>query len=462
MTELLFSALNLAILALIFHCCRRRTGTVLYWFAFLLPLQGLSLSIGVLLSWTRLALPLSLALMLVARCPARTCGPPAAVGWAALITYSTINTSLWWISDYADGYHFARARFLGWGIAQAELRYLVQWGSQISTWGLAYTAYLFTDRADDVLDGIVHGAVANASVGFYQVAAVATGLPWFDVSASAFLTDEFAKATMMDFGLLRLPRLHGLAGEPKHAAAQIVLALAVVLARGPAPSRHAGTRSNLATSATLLIGLALTGSTSGLIALLGVLVAILLSKGRGWRQSDVLRHAIPLGLGLVPVFLLFGTDHLAAFLDSRLASRLEDPLYFEPKDAGLVEMALEQPVAALFGWGAGGADFRLIDFVREDFVYKAGRTGTLTPAYFVTRTIADVGLLGLAILAAIYVRLVSDLSNDASLRRIGIAFGVVVVLAPATIAATIILALSSLAISSRERVPPDRLAGASQ
>ena len=368
--------------------------------AFLLPLSGLTYTAGVNWNWTRLLGPILAFGMVIHGTFPRITRVPGLNWLMAFLLYAAFLSFFFW-QLYPDILPLVeRARLIGWGRGQTELRYVVQYAVLAFNCCFLLGAVAFTRSTEDrdaALQAFVNGCLISVLVGLYQAIAQANGLPWITPKEelAGFLGSRRVINTYDIAAGIKMTRLFGLGGEPKHTAAFVALALAGLLSLA-LYERH--TRVPRVKIAVLLLGLILTLSTSGLLAFLLLCVLMLRS-----RQLLVSRNAgAALGALLLLVTLLVGLSLVlgekttSALVDSRLSTRLTggfDTLRrYEGKDAAALELMWEEPDRVIFGHGSGGIDFHLIDRVP---VLEREKQSMITPTYFLVRVVAEYGVFGL-------------------------------------------------------------------
>jgi hypothetical protein len=390
-------SLNLGILIALIVTARN-PRRFLWIVGFVLPLQAVGFEVGVGVAWYKVILFVVALIVFVRRTPIRRPGVEGSRNLLIFLAYAFIVTCVGWAVDTGTGF-IDDATMLGWGAAQTVWRYPVQFFTFIATWGLWFVVPMLASRADEAysaIKGLISGSLVSVIAGFYQVVASVIGLPLFNIADNPFLSGELDLRAVWEVpGIgLRLPRLYGLGGEPKHTAAFTVVALIallmIIVDRAHLP-RRAIVAAILMTVATIF-----TASSGGLVGLtLAVayfaVVRVMRHPARGLLSYAVVLLSVALALGAA------GRELAAIVFEQRVASRLESFSAFErfePKDAAAIEYLIDHPTRGLFGHGVGGIDFRLIPLVSATFLSYGG---TLTPAYLATRLLGDVGIVGVAL-----------------------------------------------------------------
>lgn len=330
-------------------------------------------------------------------------------GWALVITALRVGEDL--LSEVPS---WRAAAALGWAPAQAEYRLLVQMASFLAAWSAIVIGALYLPHTKcryDVLRGIIVGAGLNAVLGLYQLASYRFGLPFPHNWLS--LTRELDAGAAAERLRLRTPgetadlfRLCGLGGEPKHAAAVSLCALLCVLLLARRSTEFRG--RYLVVGGLLATAIVLTFSSSTWAVAPFSLTLAYAAGGRLRARSA----AVLVGLGGLAVGIgvgLFRANALpAAIFESRISSRatvdLEQLSLNEPRDAAMLDVLTSRAGALVFGHGAGGIDFRLLSHPFLTY-WVTTRSSTISPGYTGLRLLADFGLVGLAALSAVVLRL---------------------------------------------------------
>ncbi len=377
-------------LALVVSLLRGRHHA-LWMVGFVGPLQGLRVEVaGVGWQWARV-LPLLLMLAYVLHVP-RADLPrrrfPGGAMLGALIVWMVLVTGFFFLFDADTAHLLERAQRMGWGSAQTTLRHPLQFAVVLSYFGSAYlVAKLVSGQRDlhSLVSGFIAANLVSVVFGAYQLLAVEAGLPVVEILPENVLVEQIDHEA----------RLYGLSGEPKHTGACAVLALALLLSIQIAGRRAAAPTWKIV---VLLSGIAMTRSTSafvGVLMLLSVLYLLSLIRGEG----RTLRRYIFTGLMLTGLLMLLAQSQVSQVVDERIGARLfqgADTIgYFEPKDGAYVSHIQSSPGYLVTGHGAGGVDFHLIDHFRRDLLPEMR---SITPTYTLTRTLADVGLVGLLLI----------------------------------------------------------------
>lgn len=410
MTLILYLALNIVMGMALLYCASSKRRQFLALAGFLIPLQALSFDLGVLISWHKIIFPLAVLGIFLGSIKKSDQTLPKLPGiqpYLILVAYVTILTLGIWGLEALDGGR-SSTDITGWATLQSDYRYPVQLLSYLFVWGLVLIGALFTkDRRDfnGLVQGYIAGNVFSICVGFYQMAANRFSLPWLDyLDYSRFLTDDALQRSIITGtdSLFQFSRLYGLGGEPKHTAAFAILAVVVLLTL----SAEKCTRGkNLFALIILLTGILATASTGGWLALAAVLVySLVIAKSRSTKRK--MMYSSVVALTLLSALSLFSFENASDLFDSRIRNRLRDLdsiANYEPKDVAFVRYISDHPRQLILGHGAGGVDFFLRDYVPPSFLEYGG---TITPTYFLTRSLGDLGLIGLALAFACWLRCV--------------------------------------------------------
>lgn len=382
----------------------RENRRFLYVAGFLIPLQGLTFDFFVNFSWYKLIFPAAILVVLL-RGKIKPIQIPNRPLLYFLMFYMGAVSIFFGIYTHFFTPLISITQGLGWGLAQTTYRYHVQFVTYLFVWGLAFVGFWFVRSRSDlvaVMKGYVGGSLLSICSGFYQIVAVAFDLPWFrSLDYTRFLTERLTTVNVV-IGDISINRLYGLGGEPKHTAGYTVIAIALLAAlmlEKRSPIKHSFLIMQI-----LVMGVILTGSTSGWLGLLIVLTYFSLQAIRQREPRRVLGYLfVPVTFLLVLTATLGGAS-TRSFYESRMTSRLSGGLDSfaanEYKDGALIAYAKEYPSSMIFGHGAGGVDFRLLPYAEMRFLIR----GAMTPAYLLTRTLGDFGIVGVMTLLFLMVR----------------------------------------------------------
>ena len=371
--------------------------------AFLLPLSGLTYSAGVSWNWTRLLGPILAFGMLIHGVLFRTIRLPGLQYIGSFILYGAGLSFYFW-QLYPEILPLVeRARLIGWGRGQTELRYAVQYLVMVFNWFFLFGGMAFTRSADDrdaAMSAFVSGCILSVVVGLYQAIAQGNGLPWITPTEelAGFLGSRRVITTYEVAGGLQLTRLFGLGGEPKHTAAFVTLALAFLLASSLYDREFKVSRTKII---VLLLGLMLTLSTSGVLAFIFLCIMMLRSRDLFVTRNafGALGAVLLIGVSILAISVVFGERTTTNLVEDRFSSRLSGGFdtirRYEGKDAAALELLWDEPERVFFGHGSGGIDFHLIDRVP---VVEREKQSMITPTYLLVRVLSEYGLVGLMLL----------------------------------------------------------------
>jgi len=386
---------------------------LLWLTGFLLPLSGLMLVLGVRLSWPQV-LPFILALVVFARHREKAVSQFPASGTLLLLLALGVGLALWFFAFSEDVTQtMLQLRAEGLGIGQNELRYPVQIVSFVTPWIMLVASYALVETDDDLkaaLNGFVIGNLVSIGVGLYQSTAQGMGLPWFE-------NPELAEAVQGKLGLgeelrtfwvrggLGFARLHGLGGEPKHTAAFAVMAITLLASQAMFSTQRT---TKIWPLLLLFAGIILTMSTSSWIGLIVASVGLAIfsmssrhSVSRYRTASRALTSVATLSVFFLGVFWISDAADLDNIIENRLLGRLQSATSvanFEPKDTEFLSYLAGHPETAFFGFGPGGASFKLAPTGSEG----PALGGAVTPTYTLTRVLSEVGLVGLLLMSSMF------------------------------------------------------------
>ncbi len=381
---------------------------LLYTAAFLIPLDGLSIRIGVNWTWSRLVPFVLIAGAIYYR--KRTNALTDLPGVGAMLVlglFAIAMTLITAVGDVDMSLMAFRGAQLGWGAGQSHYRHVVQITSYLLFFGLLVGFFLLVRTEADfeaTLKGLVTANICSVMFGIYQSIATTSGLPWFSTTgpmAQRLAGSLGVREALESYNLgpLHVSRLFGLSGEPKETAASMVLCIALVLVQARTADK---TRPFPAwTLALFMLGLALTFSTSGIVAL-GTMITLLLLLGthiarragsRGYVRTMQLYVAAALTLSTVA--LTASPEQRTALLEERVTDRLsqgtDHAVRHTPGDRALYQYLNDNPSRSILGLGLGGGGLATFDYSPA----ALKRRGPTAPTLFVNRILADIGFVGL-------------------------------------------------------------------
>jgi len=410
MFEAIYLFIQGCILVLLFSIAGKR-ARFLYWAAFLIPLQSVSFEWLTLFTWAKLIFPISIIIFLLH--PFYRSNEPSFIPGKYLLVcfllYVGVLTFGWMVYDYTCGFRYEFARTMGAGIAQSTFRYPIQLAHFFFIWGLLLTGIWFGHNSDDVvatIRGYIAGNLFNVITGLYQVAAYYLSLPWFRggwiMRAPQYNPDVF-QTYIVQLGGIVVPRLSGLGGEPKYAGINFVLALFLVLCwqsflQGLPRMKH-WRRDTL----LLILGIFMTFSVGAWFAIILCFTYLFFASITTGRVKS---------FGVLGFGIVFISISLLLIGEATLTNLFE--IYISPKinleegrgglasylDTSLMYFFLENPFGLLVGNGAGGAEYALQSV---DSWFLRGRF-SVAPAYTLTRLIGDVGIVGILMLIALFMK----------------------------------------------------------
>jgi len=434
-----FIVINIAIAVLIVYLGLTNSRRFLFACAFLLPLQGLAIDLGVLLNWSKLVLPIALLLhVLRARRPFSSLARlPGRYWYFLFLAYAVIVTLINIVlGTHADAIKLVAA--LGAGIAQSKYRLHVQLATTILSWGGIIAAALFTrdeHDADGAVKGLIAGGVFNAVFGIFGNIAERLHLPWIGTVVAA------QTEGMSSFNTAG--RLAGLAGEPKHAAAGFVFALLFLFWVPKGVHSEQRPQRVWVKASILILALLLTLSTSGMVA--GA-VALLFNLLAAKKQSVAI--FVTLGVTLLSFVLLLGSGLFYDVLQYRLVEKVSDPGRFEYKDAAFWKAAFDHPEGLILGSGAGGGDLKLVSYLDQFYIQKG-----ISPGYLLDEMLGDFGIIGVGLVGCFVWKVLAYLrrSPDKSLFRLILSGVFVSLLVPRFSIWGFVFVASSLVVAARSK-----------
>jgi hypothetical protein len=350
----------------------------------------------------------------------------AFVAWTLVIAFVTLELSPS-SSKVVEGGVFRN----GWGRVLSQL---VLFGV---SFGFLYALVASKVRIDakKIILTYVQACLFLTVLGLIQVGIFAgTG---FNILPIGSLATEYAGASTRSEAVLNTPigqmlRMSSLGGEPKGLAMSLVIGIAALLVFWTVLPRSEGWKRY--TLATLLVGIVLTGSTSGFFALL-IFVAIML-LGRLVRTPLQLgpmnMAACSLTLALFGLYFAVapqgGAIQLSAdrenTLESLLMERTLDRFGLDDTDTIIIRSLADSPVHVLFGRGMGlshiGAEYYRFEYYVRQGYYESN---IINPKSGLTNFGGMGGILGLVLIALFFSRNVAltrpiDLSSKKLIKSV--------------------------------------------
>lgn len=218
-------------------------------------------------------------------------------------------------------------------------------------------------------------------------------------------------------------RIGGLSGEPRHFGAIIVLGILLLLIvkegwiqRNKRRRVFAGVSYGVA-----LLGTLSTSAWLGFLIALGMWVILSDRPNQlkiTWKKRVISLGAVLFAAGM---FSIYSSDLIHERLLDRVQS-VDQALYFVPKDALAFDYMRSKPVILVFGAGAGGLDYFLMDprFLQDvrasivnttqvrSILGSGDFTSALTPSAFWPRWVSYFGLVGFVVLLLILRKMVIE------------------------------------------------------
>ncbi|HOH03704.1 MAG TPA: O-antigen ligase family protein [Polyangiaceae bacterium] len=422
------------------------TKPLLWMVGFLLPLQGLSIYIGIQLNWAKFIV-IPLLLNWVIRGQKHKWSRLPGIYWFGLIILYIIASAIGaMLFDEEANRLSAVARALGWGVGQTTYRYLVQ-GLQFVQIFLAPLIVMMVvkncEKEDKLVSGFLAGNIFSILAGIYQIISDRLGLPWFSTDLSNAVQGNLAlRESVQGFGtgIVVVTRLYGFGGEPKHTAAFAVIALSIILARAMSGELYKYSKASVV---ILVFGIVLTFSTSawasfGMIILLFSWIGLNKRRKKYWKPL-----LLVIALIFLPV-LVGANDELMGLIISRTTERAKDSdtvAMNEPKDAALLAHLRNEPARAIIGHGPGGVSFFLIRYSSREILQRGL---SMSPTYTLSRIIGDFGVVGFGLILGLWLSLFRfGKRTNARLAVIISALGVVVLFMPFVVFPALLIILGS-------------------
>ncbi|MFN2489074.1 MAG: hypothetical protein ABR529_04950 [Actinomycetota bacterium] len=354
--------------------------------------------------------------------------------WALLVT-------LWfWLADPLAPQLVKTAQIaFRWKSGQTTFRYAVQLGVLYQILFSSYIAYRLVDsdaafRA--ILRGFITGTTASVVLGIYQVAAYRFNWWWiFSYEEATDLRGNFGMVGGHSslVGPLGWLRLSGLGGEPKHTAAFIVIALCAITSLAFAGRVVASWKI----FALLLLGLALTLSTSGWFAFAFAATILAVSGSARFLSPWGTKILVPaqfaavLAVGGIAFLFILDSQARREIVQTRITERLGGAYAsvreFEWKDDALFRFLAENPYQSILGHGMGGVDFYLVRYAKPYITSNS----TPTPTYTLSWLIGDIGVVGTFLLVAMLVVWRNSVRRSLAARLFITAAGSAILIQPA-------------------------------
>lgn len=259
-----------------------------------------------------------------------------------------------------------------------------------------YFKVLIFDEKDvsRLLNGFIDGNILSIAIGFIQYLLHSVNL----------LPDYFINEQYYDYSA-NLFRISGLGGEPKQFAAFALLALFIILAND-LTNNSIFIKNRNWKKASLLLGIFFSYSTSAWIASgLGLILVAVVSR-------NIKQLRVILVLTLIAIILPIASKTVFEVVDARLLSRIdtiEKLMSFAPKDSLALYLLKSDWLLALFGVGAGGMHYHIIDGaflasvpesitkagIVQAFYYENQGMSSFTASSFILNFTVEYGLIGL-------------------------------------------------------------------
>jgi len=395
MEAIYFILLGFIFIGLIIVC--KKESRFLFWAAFLIPLNSVVFEWHVLFTFAKLIFIIAIINRLLHHGSSGQTGNSkesniSLYGWLiGFLFFGTILTLGWMILDPGSLLD-----------SRAIARYAVQLSGFITLWGLAFVGLWFVKTSADLraaINGFISGNLLNAFTGFYQIIALRFHLPWLKgfwiVRQADYLNPEIAREQWSYMVSGALPRLSGLGGEPKHAAANLIVALILLLSLYIFDKGFRISHIKIKIS-VLLLALALTFSVGSWVSFV-VTLAYLAIQGLLARKAEAIKVmilviAIGTGLGLFA-----GQRFIGDVRNKYVGYKLSSQSLEKYGDWKIFSYLIENPASLIFGHGSGGSD----SLQPKSILVGPKRKLITTPRYCLTQIVFEQGIVGLMLVLTI-------------------------------------------------------------
>lgn len=379
-----------------------------YLFSFFLPLYSLSFDLLVQISWYKI-FPIFLILIAFLQGWSLRINRPIFKVVACLFFYMVFVTYLNYFYFVYNG-AFEYAVSIGQDSVRAYLHMIIQLVTIVLTLSplFYFRAIVRNESAvDSFMNGYVDGNLFSGAVGIvmyllFKMERIGIESIYYDYASGLF-------------------RLSGLGGEPKQFAAFALLAFFVIVV-----NRFTGRELNINFSRTkgllLLVFIILSFSTSvwiGLIIGFVVVVGSNVKVPRSW-------YIVVLTVSILVIALFY--DSVGPLFKVRFIDRIHslDSLFiFAPKDGLAYFWLKSEPFLAVFGSGAGGLHYRVMNsefilgisspFVRASIiqvVFNGTAATSMSPSSFIIKYIVEYGVVGYSLLLAIVLYVIKQVKGS--------------------------------------------------
>lgn len=385
---------------------------LVFWLGFLIPFHGLSIEYGVLITWAKLIFPIGtiyLVLSYLIRPHTKRFLPEKLYLYSFWIYAIIITTVSSLVNENTNYINNADAL----SIFQSLLRVPVQFIHFVIGWGLFIIGFYIVVNKDNVfslIKGYVYGNLINIFFMAYQLIAYYLSLPWLKgywvMRVEEYNTSWIRMSNIMNIGGINIPRLNGLGGEPKYVGISIAIALFIVLTFFLSQGNKSIFKHTRVYITILTIGLLLTFSVGGLLAILVGLVYLLYSGTRLMRffKGAKNRYVFMALSVFILIFIIARSSVYTTLYNDYLKVKLNT---VEGKgglasynDFLLLNILLDSPGDFIFGQGIG--------YIYTNFGTESESNNAL--AYVTPRLLLEVGILGIILISIYFLRLARALS----------------------------------------------------
>jgi hypothetical protein len=364
-----------------------------YLYAFFLPFFGIIYEIGLQVNPEKLVTAYMLLVMVVLHEQFRYHAHVLLYLVVAIVVTAMLSVSL---PDYADQFPLLRGR-LRWVF---QIVYLL-----MAFAPLHYIPSVLKTHADikRLLFFFVVSCVLNAGMGIAQYLVYqATGTDIFPMSL--FMGTELSNTALYDLGQLRIMRVCGLGGEPKHLAYSLTTGFILVFTWFLVAKEEA--RRLLFCMALFVVCIFLTLSSQGIILLAAALILVPLALMFAQKRVSVRGLGMLLGVAALSWYV-WNYTFAGTLLRLRTVERLTESDVgggeggIEDFDLIIVNYLKDHPHRALTGFGLGNVHFYTRDYIPDELRYYIDKS-VFVSKKGAFRILSETGALGLCLFLAMF------------------------------------------------------------